>query len=219
MPPIDPNTTSTFRDSSHIPVHYWQELLAMDPQDVSQRALVTFQAEEGYQIPFWNRIYFCRPDRQHIWRKDDPEKNLSFQEYLVLLMYLMKAQDRSIEGKKINEREIPGGELFFRGPHALLKEPLEKTFGKDGESFLQAGLNIGGRNTGLGDASFELLILPRIPVEYILYTADEEFPAQITINFDRSVYRHLPLDVLWSLINLTGWRLLLKDDPGKRPGT
>jgi hypothetical protein len=210
MTSIDPNDNSLFRDSRHIPGHYWEELQAMDPQDVSQRALVTFQSGERYQIPFWERIYFCCPKTRKIWRKDDPEKHLSFQEYLVLLMYLLKAQGNPLEGKKINEKEIPGGELFFRGPHALFKEPLAKTFGKDPEGFLQSGLILGGRKTGFGDASFELLLLPRIPVEYILYREDEEFPAQITINFDSSVSRYLPLDVLWSLINLTGWRLLSK---------
>ncbi len=210
MPAIDPNDSPLFRDGRYIPAHYWEELQALDPLDVRRRALVTFQSTEGYQIPFWDRIYFCHPERQHIWRKDMPEKNLSFQEHLVLLMYLLKAQEIPIEGKKINEREIPGGELFFRGPHALFKEPLEKNFGKDPGGFIRSGLALGGRETGLGDASFELLVLPRIPVEYILYIEDEEFPAQITINFDSSVSRHLPLDVLWSLINLTGWRLLSK---------
>jgi hypothetical protein len=210
MTPLDPNDTPIFRDNRHIPDHYWQALRSLDPKEVSQRALVTFQSQEGYQIPFWDRIYYCRPETQHIWRKDVPEKNLSFQEYLVLLMYLLKAQEKTIEGKKINEREIPGGELFFRGPHALFKEPLEKAYGKDPKGFIQTGLILGGRETGLGDASFELLILPRIPVEYILHAEDEEFPAQITINFDRSISWHLPLDVLWSLINLTGWRLLSK---------
>jgi hypothetical protein len=208
MPTIDPNDTPIFRDSRHIPDHYWQDLQALDPQEVSQRALVTFQSGEGYQIPFWERIYLCLPETQHIWRKDVPEKNLSFQEYLVLLMYLLKVREKPIEGKRINEREIPGGELFFKGPHALFKEPLEKAYGKDPKGFIQTGLNLGGRETHMGDASFELLILPRIPVEYILHTEDEEFPAQITINFDRSVSWHLPLDVLWSLISLTGWRLL-----------
>ncbi len=217
MSSIDPNDNAIFRDNRHIPEHYWQELLAMDPIAISQRALVTFQSDEGYQIPFWERVYVCRPETHSIWRQDDPEKNLSFQEYLVLLMYLTKAQDKPFEGKKINEREIPGGELFFRGPHALFKEPLEKAFGKDTEGFLREGLKLGGRETGIGDASFELLILPRIPVEYILYREDDEFPAQITINFDRSVYWHLPLDVLWSLINLTGWRFLMKGAPEKGP--
>jgi hypothetical protein len=208
MPPLDPNDTPIFRDSRHIPDHYWQELQAVDPQDVGQRALVTFQSGTGYQIPFWERIYLCLPGTQQIWRKDVPEKNLSFQEYLVLLMYLLKAREKPIEGKKINEREIPGGELFFKGPHALFKEPLAKAYGKDPKGFIQTGLLLGGRETNIGDASFELLLLPRIPVEYILHTEDEEFPAQITINFDRSVSWHLPLDALWSLINLTGWRLL-----------
>jgi hypothetical protein len=208
VPPIDPNATSLFRDGRHIPDHYWQELQALKPQEVCQRALVEFQSSYGFMIPFWERVYFCHPETKRIWRKDDRNKNLSFQEYLVLLMYLLKAQDHPLEGKKINEREIPGGELFFRGPHALLKEPLEEAFGRDAEGFLKSGLDLGGRATGLGDASFELQVLPRIPVEYILYTQDEEFPAQITINFDRSVSRHLPLDVLWSLINLTGWRII-----------
>jgi hypothetical protein len=205
---VDPNDTTLFRDSHRIPVHYWQELRAMNPQEVSQRALVYFHPDQGYQIPFWDRTYFCHLEPQRIWRKDDPEKNLSFQEYLVLLMYLLKAQNHPLDGKKINEREIPGGELFFRGPHALLKEPLEKTFATNTEGFLEAGLKLGGRSTGIGDASFELQVLPRIPVEYILYARDEEFPAQITINFDCSVSRHLPLDALWSLINLTGWRIV-----------
>ena len=212
MPAIDPNDSPLFRDGRHIPDYYWQELQILDPRDVLQRALVSFQPEEGYQISFWNRIYFCHPQKQRIWRKDRPEKNLSFQEYLVVLMYLLKAQEKPIEGKKINEREIPGGELFFRGPHALFKEPLEKKYGKDPEGFIRAGLEIGARESGLGDASFKLLVLPRIPVEYILYTEDEEFPAQLTINFDSSVSRHLPLDALWSLINLTGWRLLSKTE-------
>ena len=48
-------------------------------------------------------------------------------------------------------------------------------------------------------------------MEYILYAEDEEFPAQITINFDRTIHRHLPLDVIWAMINLTGRSLLLED--------
>ena len=101
MSSIDPNDTPIFRDSRHIPDHYWQELQAMDPQDVSQRAMVPFQSGTGYLIPFWDRIYFCHPETQRIWRKDDPEKNMSFQEYLVLLMYLLKSV-LSLINKRVN---------------------------------------------------------------------------------------------------------------------
>ena len=208
MTSIDPNENALFRDKETIPDHYWQELGQQNIQEVCRRALVTFQTGTGYQVPFWNRIYLCHPDSNRIWREDLPEKPLSFQEHLVILMYLIKARDYPLDRKKVSERELPGGELFFRGPHALVKKPLEKKFGKDPQGFLLAGLGLGGQDTGKGDASFQIPVLPRIPVEYILYVEDEEFPPQITINFDSSISRHLPLDVIWALINLTGRCLL-----------
>lgn len=207
MPPVDPNTVSLFRNSEHIPEYYWQELSALDPNEVRQRALVSFQASLGFQILFLNRGVVCQPEATLIRRMDSPKEPLSFQEYLVLLVYLLKAQDRPLSGKKVSERELPGGELFFRGPHALLKEPLEKKFGRDPQGFLQAGRTLGGRATGKGDASFELLALPRIPVEYILYVEDDEFSSQVLINFDSTISRHLPLDAIWALINITSRRL------------
>jgi hypothetical protein len=212
MPPVDPNEVSLFRECAHIPAHYWQDLLGLDPPDICRRGLVTFLPGKGFLIPFLNRPYVCQPETARIWREDYPEKSLSFQEYLVLLVYLQRAQESPLDGKKVSERELPGGELFFRGPHALLTEPLESQFGRDPQGFLRAGLSLNGQETGRGEASFELLVLPRIPVEYILYCEDEEFPAQITINFDCTISRHLPLDVIWALINLTTRRLSAIDN-------
>jgi hypothetical protein len=208
MSTVDPDEVSLFRDSAHIPAHYWQELLALDAEDICRRALVTFDPAKGFVIPFLNQRYFYRPDSRSFFREDGPERSPSFQEVLVLLMYLLRAEDCPLEGKKVNERELPGGELFFRGPHALLKAPLEKKFGRNPQGFLQAGLGLKGLKTGRGEASFEFLVLPRILVEYILYIEDEEFPAQVIINFDRTICRHLPLDVIWAMINLASRRLM-----------
>ena len=69
MPPVDPNTVSRFRNSEHIPDHYWQELSALDPDDVCQRALVSFQAGRGYQILFLNQAV-CLPPRSNPDPKD-----------------------------------------------------------------------------------------------------------------------------------------------------
>ena len=211
MTTIDPNTVSLFRDSAHIPDHYWEDLAVLKPEEVCLRAQVTFQEGQGYGLPFLNCFYSCLPDARKIQLRSDPEKPLSFQRVLVLLVYLLKSLDLPLTGKKINEREIPGGDLFFRGPHALLKEPLEKKFAQDPQGFLQAGIDQGGQPTGKGEASFELSVLPRIPVEYIFYGADEEFPAQLLIHFDSTVHRHLPLDVIWAMINITGRTLLKKE--------
>jgi hypothetical protein len=207
MSTVDPNTVSLFRDSEYIPAHYWDELAGLERLEVCKRASVTFEQEQGFIIPFLERRYFCQPQLRRILREDRPEKPLSFQEYLVILLYLLGAKECLPEGRKISEKELPGGELFFRGPHALLTEPLEKKFGRDPQGFLRAGLQLNGRETGRGEASFELLVLPKIPLEYILYCEDEEFSAQVTINFDRTISRHLAMDAIWALVNLTSRRL------------
>jgi hypothetical protein len=215
MPPLDPNQTPLYRRGDSIPPEYWKVLRQQDPEEVCRRAQVSFSEEKGYRVPFLNRVHFCHPRLTRLYREEEPEASLNFQETLVLLFYLLKAQDVPTVGIKVTEREIPGGFLFFQGPHALFREPLEKEYGRSPETFLRAGLALGGRETGKGEASFELPALPRIPLEYILYTADEEFAAQIIITFDRTVSHHLPLDVLWALVNVAG-RRLLKTDQGVR---
>ena len=215
MPPIDPSQIPLYRKGDSIPPEYWEELQQQDPQEVCRRAQVSFSEEKGYRVPFLNRIHFCRPALTRLYQEEDPAASLSFQETLVLLFYLLKAQAIPTVGDKVTEREIPGGFLFFQGPHTLFREPLEKKYGRSPEAFLRAGLALGGRETGQGEASFELQALPRIPVEYILYTADEEFAAQIIITFDRTVSHHLPLDALWALVNVAG-RRLLRTDQGAR---
>ncbi|MEE8315119.1 MAG: DUF3786 domain-containing protein, partial [Syntrophobacteria bacterium] len=50
--------------------------------------------------------------------------------------------------------------------------------------------------------------LPKIPLGYILWLGDEEFPARVVVTFDGSVEQQLPLDVIWALVNQVGGALL-----------
>ncbi len=101
-----------------------------------------------------------------------------------------------------------GGDFFFRGPHAFELGHLEEKFGWDKEGFLQTGLRLGGQQQHSADAGFTLPALPRIPLTYVLWCADEEFPAKINVLFDASAEQQLPLDMLWVLVNLTSKQLL-----------
>ncbi len=202
MPPLDPNDISLYRGADKIPPEYWEELNRQSPGEVCRRSLATHDPETGYALPFLNDRLLCRPDTRHIHWEGEPARSPSFQETLVALMYLLRTREIPLSGIQVNEKELNGGALFFRGPHALSKEPLEKKFARDTRGFLQAGLALGGIATHQGDGAFELRVLPRIPLEYILYTEDDEFPAQLIITFDRTIDRHLPLDAIWALVNV-----------------
>jgi hypothetical protein len=199
-----------YEDPSEIDPKLWSELSSQDVHEVCARASVRYDREQGcYQIPFLQQTYACYPESRVIECLDqNSSQKLSFQFYLVLLTYLLRAQGTGLTGRMVTGSEIKGGDFFFRGPHALLIRPLEKRFGQDAETFLEVGLRLGGAQTDFGDVSFRLWPLPKIPLGYILWVADEEFPARVVVTFDASIERHLPLDVIWALVNLVGGALL-----------
>jgi hypothetical protein len=207
-----------FQDPDEIDPRLWEELGTRDPNEISLRASVRFERERGsYLVPFLNRVYGVFPAARLIKRQDSwGEEELSFQRYLVLITYLLRAQPLALSGRMATGAELRGGSFFFRGPHALFTAPLERRFGSDSEGFLAAGLQLGGDKMDFGDAAFRLWPLPRIPLSYILWAADDEFSARVVVAFDPSVVEHLPLDVIWALVNEVGRALLNEARSGER---
>lgn len=189
---------------------YWEELETLDPAEVCRRTLATYDpGEEAYRIPLYHREYTIDPVQRTISRAAEPGTrshrygNIQFDEALVLVIYLLRAKEIPLAEKQSTEKDLPGGETFFRGPHELARRPIIKRFGRDPEGFHEAAASLGGRRLDFGDAAYRFLALPRVPVDYILWTEDEEFPARLTIVFDPTVSDHFALDVIWALVNLT----------------
>ena len=51
-------------------------------------------------------------------------------------------------------------------------------------------------------------MLPRVQLAYVLWVADEEFPARSQILFDASADKHFALDVVWAMCNLLTDKML-----------
>ena len=123
---------------------------------------------------------------------------------LVTLTYLNRVDtvlplDRDIVGlQDLKESH------FFAGPHELQTDPVLERYGKDPEAFLQAVVSLDGRMTDMADAAGRLLPFPRIPLYFLMWFADEEFPARLRVLFDRSIERFLPADAIWALVNRVG---------------
>jgi len=145
-----------------------------------------------------------------IHRSDDRTAPLGIELRLLILQYLVKAEELPLAGKWITEKELKNGEMFYRGVHSLemFKNPLEETFGSRPDDFLEAGLSIGGAKVDYGDVGLRFQALPRIPVLFILWTADDEFPAKVNILFDTTIEHHLALDTVWGLVRVITFKLL-----------
>ena len=126
---------------------------------------------------------------------------------LMVLVYLVEAKDLKPTHTWISEKDLKGGSTFFRGPHRLQVEELEARYGKNPAAFLRAGRKLGGSEILYGDKGFALDIFPRVPLAYVLWKGDEEFPPRIGILFDSTIQSHLPLDAIWCMVSETTRRL------------
>jgi len=138
------------------------------------------------------------------------KKTVSLVTRVILLHYLIRADGGPLTGKWVGYKDIRGG-LLYAGVFARrVTEPLARRFGRSARQFQEAGLRCGGSPAGLGDASFTLTALPRIPLQFVLWEGDEEFPASVQVLFDASIDHYLPLEDAVVLGQMAAGRLFLR---------
>ena len=192
---------------------HWERLLSLHPTDVCNRTEALYQpAYEGYVLPVYNRRYLVLPKTRKIMRmepNDKPvEEALHPFFYLMVLVYLNEAEESKPTHTWVSGKDLPGGSTFFRGPHHLPVEALAELYGKDPDAFVNAGKPLGAHPILYGDNGFALDVFPKIPLAYILWKGDEEFPPRVDVLFDSTIQAHLPLDIVWCMVSETTRRLL-----------
>lgn len=190
----------------------WEDLRHASPGLVCRRADVTYDPEGYYCVPFLNATYRVFPATASITGPEGDGLISNPEFVLLLLVYLLGAQEISLTGKWETERDLKDGNLFFRGPHALATKRLVERFGTQPHAFRAAGQRCGGQeSSGYGDVALRFQAFPRIPVMCILWVADDEFPARVSFLFDPSITVHLPLDVILAFVRCLSKRLVEAD--------
>jgi hypothetical protein len=182
----------------------WKKLLNLNPADVCKKADVLYDKDTAsYRLKsfgFYFSISLLRREIKNLSEKGEiVTKRLAYFFHPSVLSYLMNTKEIVPSGRLIKPENIRGGEFFFQGSHMLPLNKVADKYGNDKEGFIAKGKELSGRLLEFGDASFELLPMPRIPVTLILWLSDEEFPARADLLFDSTCEIHLPLDILWSI--------------------
>ena len=183
----------------------WRRLIELEQQATAQRAKCEYLGDSGsYKIVFLGSNFSVDLNNKQILRTEATVKSeeASFLEQLCILAYLISAFELPLAGKLVGPEKLKGGQFFFRGPHALPTDKLEKTFGREPELLFRAAENLNAVRCGFGDASLRLFLFPRIPVTFVIWAGDEEFSARASILFDKTAGEQLPLDALGAAVNL-----------------
>ncbi len=184
----------------------WQQLIELDRQETSRRAKCQYDPDSDcYVVTLLNSEYVVNPEKKQIFSAQSGSESspAEFLEQLCILAYLINAKELPLANKLVKAQSLPGGQFFFRGPHLLPMQELQKIFGKNPDLLYEASAQLDAKKCDFGDASVQLFALPRIPLTFVIWAGDGEFSARASILFDQTAAAQLPLDALWATVNLT----------------
>ncbi len=127
----------------------------------------------------------------------------------LILMYLALVHEAPVSGKLMTAIELYRGMTPFSGPHTLKTRYVESIFGRNPCLFHEAATQLGARRLDQADASARFYIFPKLLVDLLLWKANEEFPAKLTLLFDRNMPRFYPADAVALAVNLLLQRLVM----------
>ena len=202
-------TRAPYGDAVKVPPEYWERLQAMDLAELCPRAAVMNAGDGGILVNAFGREVRVDLALRQIqtggpgqWRRTvDP-----FLE-LMLLVYLLNATSQPFMNTMISAQDLKDAQ-FFQGPHELKTDGLVATFGEHPDQLLKAGQQLGGTRLDMADAAICLRPFPKVPLYYLLWAADAEFPAKVSILFDRSIESHLSADAIWGIVSVATEMLL-----------
>jgi hypothetical protein len=179
---------------------HFQELADQLPEDVCKRALCTYNEKDLYYTIFaWGDHYSIFPRENKIIRVSInlPEPHEFFT--LFIIQYLLRSKEIALSNEWISEKDIPGGEAFFRGPHEIPCRVISDRYGNDLSLFRKQCENLNGINLDMADAAYSFSITSRIPVAVLYWKGDDEFPPEAKILYDKTISDHLTCDIVFAL--------------------
>jgi hypothetical protein len=178
----------------------FDELAQCPPDAVCRRAGCRYDAEQKvYILAAWGDDYLVSPAAGRIECRPGggPRPHPYFSVFL--LHHLLRAPETGSAGIWISEKDIPGGQTFFRGPHAIPTAWISDRYNNDINLYKERCRQLGGQPLAMADAAFSFPVTPRTPVAVLYWLGDEDFPPEAKILFDRSLSEYLAADALFAL--------------------
>ena len=164
--------------------------------------------ESSFRVPFLNRIYAVGYPDFKFSDLTESDMEIPIQEQILILHYLLAPNTVPLSGQWVSYREIPGASFYFSAFVKRAIDPLKNVFGQNPSNLSNAADHLDGKPIEPGDVGFEFAVLPKVPVQLVLYAGDDEFPSEANILFDQSIGEILsPEDIAW-LAGMLVYRLI-----------
>ena len=142
------------------------------------------------QIKFLNRmISISWPD---LIFSQDSDKEIKIKEKILILHYLNNAKKEDLTGELIAYQEIASARFYLSSFNARSRDPFIAAFGENPDKLPVVAQELfAAQIASMGDVSVTIQAFPKVPITFIIWRGDEEFPPNGTILFDSSIKDNL----------------------------
>jgi len=166
--------------------HYQERFFEMDHEKASEKLRLEYDDNNIY-IPFFSRPVVLSRRTAEMNSPAYPEGVPTTHRLLVMHHLYFHEPDavNSTEMVPFHElRECAHFEPAFRRTAVT---PLAKYFDGKLERLRERALRLGGTIESAGDCGFTLRAFPLVPLRFIFWDGDDEFPANVNILFDKNL--------------------------------
>jgi len=164
-------------------------------------------SENTISVDYYNQI--CRitlPDVDISFTGENGEVPL--REKVLILHYITQAKGTPLSNKFISYKEMAEGINYFPTFYQRAIKPLVTCFGNEPQRLIEVAEKLGGRQAEFGDAAVTFKAFSRVPITWVLWGDDEEFPPEGSLLFDSTITDYLTSDNIHTLTETMAWRLV-----------
>lgn len=124
---------------------------------------------------------------------------------ILIIHYLNRSSGLPLSGQWVTFRQVPGGSGYYPAYVERALNPLVRIFGANPKFLIDAARPFGGWEVQQGDAAVTIFAFAHVPITFILWKGDEEFPPEANVLFDSTITENLStedVEVLCQMVAL-----------------
>lgn len=167
----------------------WREkALNFDYKDRYLKLGLPGYTEGDLPVSYYGVPYVIRRSDAVILRADRPELKVDIQTALAIYhLFYYSSKTPFNTGRFIPFREVKGAGPFDPAFQKQILRPFAEAFEGRKELLIAAGERLGFKRLSQSDAGFEARAFECMPIRFLFWDGDDEFPAQANILFDENI--------------------------------
>ncbi|MCM8768548.1 MAG: DUF3786 domain-containing protein [Candidatus Omnitrophica bacterium] len=163
-------------------------LLKKNPQEIAEKAGALWHKDtQLLSLNYLNRPCYLQLPNFSFVQSDW----LSLKEKIVILHYLIDERKAPEKSELLSFKEMETGNIYFPSFHGRVIQPLINAFASFPQELLEKVFSLGGEKSTLGEWAVQLPVFPKVCAFFLLYPADDEFPADLKILFSGNIQKFL----------------------------